>query len=184
MKLLIPHINKKSILLLSRSFGITLICVASIMFMGVKINSITKNIVTSHNQLAKSTIKLEQFDSLVKDAESVTGIVKQLNAAIPTMDTMPIVIDYMNALEPQTQTVMTIRFDPTTRFNENDSLGKLNFSLDASGQLSALVDLLKKMEEAPYLISIQSLTLSPIDDITNQIDMRANGSVYIQTQLQ
>ena len=181
MKKFIPHISKKGLLLVARSSGITLLSAGLLVFMGIKINSITAAIVKSHDQRAAFTAKFERFDALKKDAESVAGITTQMNAAIPTMDTMPMVVDYINTLGARTQTTVAVQFDSNARANETGALGEVGFAFQANGQLPAILDLFEKIENAPYLISIRSVNVSLGDQTTNQVAVQTNGSVYIQT---
>ncbi len=178
---LIPHFHKKGLLLVLRSSGITLIGVIALIVMGVKINTVTAEIVKSHNQLALVTTKLERFDMLKKDAELVEGVTTKMNSAIPTMDTMPTVVDYINTLGVLTQTTVSVQFDSRGRVNADNTLGKISFSLQASGPVPLIENLFKKIENSPYLINIESITLSMLDIETNLADVKARGYVYIQS---
>lgn len=177
----IPHINKKGLLLVARSSGITLLSAALLVFMGIKINSLTAAIMKSHDQRATFTAKFERFDTLKKDAELVAGVTTQINAAIPTMDTMPAVVDYINTLGARTQTTVAVQFDSNARPGGTGALGEVTFALQANGSLPTILDLFKKIENAPYLINIRSVNFSLADQGTNQVAAQANGSVYIQT---
>lgn len=178
---LVPHISKKGFLLVARSSGIMLLSAALLVFMGIKINSVTTAIVKSHDQRTAFTAKFERFDILKKDAEAVAGVTTQMNAAIPTMDTMPTVVDYINTLGARTQTTVAVQFESNAHASGTGTLAEVGFAFQASGPLPSILDLFKKIENAPYLISIRSVNISLPDQETNQVAVQANGSVYIQT---
>lgn len=184
MKEYIPHITRRGVLLVARSSGIALVSAALLVFMGIKINTVTASIVKAHGERSAFTAKFEQFDKLKKDAESVADAMTQLNAVLPTMDTMPAVVDYINTLGARTGTTVAVQFDSNAHAGGTGALDGINFVMQANGQLTSILDLLKKIENAPYLINIKTVGVSLTDPATNQVAIQTTGIVYIQSPSQ
>lgn len=100
--------------------------------------------------------ELKRFDVLYKDRAEILG---QVDALFIDSD---VPIDFINFLERTgQQSSVGLDIAPfSVGKSEKDSWPFLNFQVTVSGQFPAFLNFLEKIENSPYLIEIQGLTIS------------------------
>ncbi len=179
LKKILNRITRKGFLLTLKSFGIAFSCLILLAFFGTQIQSNVTAITKARNEVAAFTAKFEQIDKLKKDYEIVKVLLPKMESIIPTVDAISGIVDYINSLGAQTNNTVAVQFDSTVHAQEG-ALNEIVFSLEVNGTLPSIENLLTKIEHAPYLINIRSVSLNIVDFPSNQFTAHMSGIVYLQ----
>ena len=172
------HIAKKIALMAARSGGIAVLSIALLVFIGKQINSTAEKITRARADLAAFTKKYELFDQIKKEHSDLSGKIPNLESTLPSIDNLPAVVDYLNALGAKTNNILSANFGQGIKINEL-GLGEIALTLRAVGTPQSLNELVAMMEDAPYFIKINSISLSFENDM-RQAELNAAGVVYLK----
>lgn len=162
-----------------KSLGVSIASIAVIAYLAGKINFTATEISRSRNTLTAFNRKYEFFDRLQTDYTRMAPAIPKLESAIPSVDNFPIIADYINSIIVKTANAATPRFDSAPKLN-SAGLMELSFSLEATGNLQTIQNLLKEFETAPYLIHIRAVNFVFTNGISGQTEAGMSGVVYFK----
>ena len=169
---------KKIALMAARSGGLAILSVALLIFIGKQIGSTSGKITKSREDLAAFTKKYELFDQIKKEHSELSGKIPSLESALPSIDNLPAAVDYINAIGAKTNNILSANFGQGIKINEL-GLGEIALTLRAIGTPQSLNELVAMMENAPYFIKINNISLSFESD-ARQAELSAAGVVYLK----
>jgi len=169
---------KKIALMAARSGGLAILSVALLIFIGKQIGSTSGKITKSREDLAAFTKKYELFDQIKKEHSELSGKIPSLESALPSIDNLPAAVDYINAIGAKTNNILSANFGQGIKINEL-GLGEIALTLRAVGTPQSLNELVAMMENAPYFIKINNISLSFESD-ARQAELSAAGVVYLK----
>ena len=169
------HIAKKIALMVARSGGIAVLSIALLVFIGKQIGLTAEKITKTRAGLAAFTKKYELFDQIKKEHSELSGKIPNLESTLPSIDNLPAAVDYLNALGAKTTNILSANFGQGIKINEL-GLGEIPLTLRAGGTPQSLNELFAIMEDAPYFIKINSVSLSFENDM-RRAELNAAGVV-------
>ena len=169
---------KKILVMAGRSAGIAVVSVALLVFIGKQIGSTAAKITSARADLAAFTKKYELFDQIKKEHTDLSGKIPRLGSILPSIDNLPAAVDYLNALGAKTNNILSANFGQGVKINEL-GLGEITLTLRAVGTPQSLNELVAMMENAPYFIKINNISLSFEND-ARQAELSAAGVVYLK----
>lgn len=170
---------KKGFVLVVKSAGIALVSVVILLFIGRAINAKTEEIIKARSEFSAFTKKYELFDQLKKDSEFAEQNKAKLDNALPSVDHLTMVSDYLNSVASKTSNIATIHFGITVSTNELE-VSEISFSISNIGTFQSLTDLLDEIENAPYFMGIKNISLSFQDGIAGQTSASLTGVAYLK----
>ena len=171
---------KKILVMVGRSAGVAIVSVALLIFIGKQIGSTAEKITKSRADLAAFTKKYELFDQIKKEHSDLSGKIPNLESTLPSIDNLPTAVDYLNALGAKTNNILSANFGQGIKINEL-GLGEIALTLRAVGTPQSLNELVAMMEDAPYFIKINNISLSFENDM-RQAELSAAGVVYLKNE--
>lgn len=172
------HTAEKILLMIARSGGIAIVSAIFLIFIGGQISASAEKIMKARGNLAVFNKKIESFDQIKKEREAMAGNMPKLESSFPSLDNLPVIADYFNALGAKTNNILTVNFNQGIRINEL-SLAEIAFTLRASGTPQSIANLLAAMENAPYFIKINGVALSSGDNMRSA-ELNTTGVVYLK----
>ena len=169
---------KKILVMAGRSVGVAVVGIALLIFIGKQIGSTSGKITKSREDLAAFTKKYELFDQIKKEHSELSGKIPSLESALPSIDNLPAAVDYINAIGAKTNNILSANFGQGIKINEL-GLGEIALTLRAIGTPQSLNELVAMMENAPYFIKINNISLSFESD-ARQAELSAAGFVYLK----
>ncbi|MEK7494046.1 MAG: hypothetical protein AAB630_02715, partial [Patescibacteria group bacterium] len=91
------HVTRQALLLTLKSFAIAIISMAALIFLAGAIGRTTDNAVRARNDFTALTKKFGAVDQLARDNDSLGGVTEKLEGAIPKMDDLTRVDEYLTA---------------------------------------------------------------------------------------
>ena len=153
-----------------------------LIFIGKQISAKAEKIKDKRNNFVAFTKQHDSFGQLQSAYASTQKNMAKLESAIPSLDNISEAADYLNSIGPQTSNIVSIKFNPTPHFTSEEEFGSLGFSMNIRGTMITLLDLLKKIETAPYAIEIKNVSLSVGGSVEGEIAASAAGVIYLRKQ--
>lgn len=172
-------IIKKGIMLIARSLGVALASIIVLIFVGRAISAQTQEIIKKRGEFSAFTKKYELIDQLKKGDEFAKQNKAKLDNALPSVDNLTAMSDYINSAANKTGNIATTHFDTTIRTDELE-ISEISFSINNIGTFQSLTDLLGEIENAPYFMGIKNISLSFQDGIAGQTNAGLTGVAYIK----
>lgn len=174
--------TKQALVVILRSFSIAAVSVVALFIIARGVTRTTETVITTRNDFAAFAKKHGMLDQLTRDYESIKDATAQLDGAIPTMDNATVVADYLAATAAQTANTVALRFDSSVKASEGAPLNELGFSMRVEGNTASLLAFLRKIETAPYLITVKSISLSFDNALTGPVSAQMSAAVYLNSQ--
>ena len=174
--------TKQAFIAIIRAFGIAIISVVILFAIARAVTRTTNTIVTTRNDFAAFTKKHGMLDQLARDYELIKDATTQLDGAIPTMDNATVVADYLTATAARTANTVALHFDSSVKASEGTPLTELGFSMRVEGNTASLLEFLRKIESAPYLITVKNISLSFDNALTGPVSAQMSAAVYLNSQ--
>ena len=174
--------TKQAFIAILRAFGIAIISVVVLFVIARAVTRTTNTIVTTRNDFAAFTKKHGMLDQLARDYELIKDATTQLDGAIPTMDNATVVADYLTATAARTANTVALHFDSSVKASEGTPLNELGFSMRVEGNTASLLEFLRKIESAPYLITVKNISLSFDNALTGPVSAQMSAAVYLNSQ--
>ncbi len=176
------HVTRQALLLTLKSFAIAIISMAALIFLAGAIGRTTDNAVRARNDFTALTKKFGAVDQLARDNDSLGGVTEKLEGAIPTMDDLTRVEEYLTATAARTTNDIALQFSGGAQPSTGDALAELPITIQLSGTQRSLIDFLRALESAPYLTSVKSVSLAFTDSAPDAITANISATLFLKTQ--
>lgn len=154
------HITRQTLLLAVRSFAIALVGMIALVFMARGITRATDSAVSARNDFATLTKKYGIVDQLTHDNDAFGATIEKLESAAPTMDDLPRVEEYLNAVAAKTMNNAVLHFSSGVTPGGAGALAELPLSIQLAGTQRSFVAFLHALETGPYIISIKNISFT------------------------
>ncbi|MBI5913002.1 hypothetical protein HY839_01010 [Candidatus Azambacteria bacterium] len=175
------HVARQALRLTLKSFAIAIVSVTALIFLAGAIARTTDSAVRARNDFTMLTKKFGAIDQLTRDNDSLAGVTEKLESAIPTMDDLTRVEEYLTVTAVQTTNDITMQFSGGVGPSVGNALAELPLTIQLSGTQKTLSDFLRTLESAPYLISVKSVSLSFSDSAPDAVTAQIAATLFLET---
>lgn len=176
---LFSHTARKWLILAVKLLGITAASAVCLFYLSGKITKTTRAVEQARASLAAFHAKYDLLGQVRGNKEFIEPHLARLEAAIPTVDSFPVVSDYISGVAIKTSNVLIARFDPIPTLNER-ALRELSFSLNIKGNLSSIERFLAELETAPYFVEVRSVSVTLTSGLAGQAAADLTGVIYLK----
>jgi Tfp pilus assembly protein PilO len=162
------------------SLSITIIGIFALgvilIFLGVKLSSLTNKIISEKSEIASGQRKLETLTLLTKDAERATRYINIIENTLPTRDNL---IVFPREIKIMAESAgIRAGFDFGSETSLSTIAASIGFQLSIEGSLEKILVFFKEMEKSRFLIKTNNIDLEKSGETLNGILI---GQIYFRT---
>ena len=171
---------KEGVRLAGVSLAVAVAAVLIILFFSRKINGKVNDISGKRNDFNIFSKRQEVANQLKTNSAQAGERIAKLEALLPTWDNAMTVINYLNAIGAQSNNIVSVRTGSSPSFSQELTVGTLDFSADITGTKATLLDFLKKLDKAGYLITVKNMSVAFTNGQDSQLTAKISGVIYLR----